>query len=120
MNYQIEGLTLAVNRMDEMLSFYKAVFNLEFDEMEMHGFKLYQTKWGDLSLLFCPAQLAQNTATQNRHQFDIIVSDLDAVIDAAKANHGELMHEPTETGGVKSVGVYYPDRNSMVFKQLQA
>lgn len=118
MNYQLEGLTLAVTRMEEMLSFYKAVFGLEFEEMEMHGFKLYKTNWADLSLLFCPAQLAQNTASQNRHQFDIIVSDLDTMIEAAKTHHGELMSEPAEAGGVRSVGIYDPDRNSMVFKQL--
>ncbi len=118
MNYQLEGLTLAVTRMDDMLAFYKGVFGLEFEAQEMHGFKLYKTEWANLSLLFCPASLAQNTATQNRHQFDIIVSDLDEVVKAAKANHGELMHEPTDMGGVKSVGIYDPDRNSMVFKQL--
>jgi len=118
MKYHIEGLTLAVTHMEEMLSFYKAVFNLEFEAQEMHGFTLYKTQWADLSLLFCPASLAQNTATQNRHQFDIIVSDLEAVMATAKANHGELMQEPAEMEGVKSVGIYDPDRNSMVFKQL--
>lgn len=118
MKYQIEGLTLAVTRMEEMLAFYKAVFNLEFDAQEMQSFTLYKTQWAGYSLLFCPASLAQNTATQNRHQFDLIVSDLDAVINAAKANHGELMQAPVQMDGVKSAGIYDPDRNSMVFKQL--
>lgn len=117
MSYQIEGLTIAVNHMEEMCGFYNALFGIEFQKQEMHGFELYQGKWGEMNLLFCPANLAQNTAKQNRHQFDIIVDDLDETIQLAKANGGELMNDPQSNEWGLSVGIYDPDHNSMVFKQ---
>lgn len=117
MNYQIEGLTIAITDMPKMLDFYTAVFGINFIEQEMYGAKLYAGQWAELKLLFCPASLAQNTAEQNRHQFDIMVDDLDQVLQAAKAHGGQMMSHVTEEGGFRSVGVYDPDHNSMVFKQ---
>ena len=116
MHYQIEGLTMAVTKMDEMIAFYSAVFSIEFQAREMYGRILYSTSWGRLQLLFCPADLAGNTAEQNRHQFDIVVTDLDAVIKNALANGGELMGEPTEDQNTRTASIYDPDRNSIVFK----
>ncbi len=118
-DYQIEGMTLAVTKMDEMLDFYSSVFNIDFEENEMYGTKLYSGNWGDMKLLFCPAEIARNTADQNRHQFDVIVSDLKALIGTVKAHGGTLMGEITENDQALSVGVYDPDNNSIVFKELR-
>lgn len=117
MSYQIEGLTVAVTDMFKMLKFYSAVFGIAFTEQEMHGYQLYAGQWGDMKLLFCPAALAQNSAEQNRHQFDVIVDDLDHALQAAKSNGGQMMNRITEEGGYRSVAVYDPDSNSMVLKQ---
>jgi len=118
-DYQFEGMTMAVTNMDAMLTFYKSVFNVEFEEQEMYGTKLYQGKWGQLNLLFCPAHIAQNTAKQNRHQFDFVVDDLDELIKQVELAGGELMGEITEDEGGRSIGVYDPDRNSILFKQYK-
>lgn len=117
MTYQIEGLTIAVTDMPKMLDFYRAVFDISFTEQAMYGAELYSGQWGDMKLLLCPAELAQNTAEQNRHQFDILVDDLDMVLQVAKSHGGQMMSHVTEDGGFRSVGLYDPDRNSMVFKQ---
>ena len=66
---------MAITNMQKMLAFYSNVFQIEFTEKEMYGSHLYSGIWGELNLLFCPAEIAQNTAEQNRHQFDIEVSD---------------------------------------------
>jgi predicted enzyme related to lactoylglutathione lyase len=118
MSFQITGLTIAVTRMEAMLAFYSSVFGIKFQAKEMYGSTLYSGRWGQLELLFCPAEIAQNTATQNRHQFDIVVSDLDKTIQDAISNGGEMMSDIQIEGKTKSVGIYDPDRNSMTFKQI--
>lgn len=117
MSYQIEGMTIAVTDMPKMLDFYTTVFGISFAEQDMYGSKLYAGQWGALKLLLCPAELAENTAEQNRHQFDIVVPDLDRLLQIAKSHGGQMMSHVTEDGGFRSVGLYDPDHNSMVFKQ---
>ena len=116
---QIEGMTMVITHMDEMLRFYTSLFQISFEEKDMFNTKLYAGKWGDLKLLFCPAAFAQNTATQNRHQFDIVVNDLASSIDVVKANGGEIMGEIAETDRELSVGMYDPDINSITLKQYK-
>lgn len=119
MDYKIEGMTVAITNMEAMLNFYTALFNIKFTQQEMFGTKLYSGQWGELKLLFCPAEIAQNTATQNRHQFDIIVSDIYKAIDIATKNGGKLIGEINKDNHSLSAGVYDPDQNSMTFKQLK-
>lgn len=118
-SYQIEGMTMAITNMDQMLAFYSNVFDVEFKEQELSGFKLYAGKWGGMNLLFCPAELARNRATQNRHQFDVIVPDLDDVIQRASSNGGKSMGDKAEGENEWSIGIYDPDMNSINFKQLK-
>lgn len=117
--YQIEGMTMAITNMEEMLAFYSNVFNIQFVEKKMYESKLYSSRWGGLKLLFCPAEIARNTATQNRHQFDIVVSDLQKIIELTTKHGGQLMGEVVEDESSWSVGVYDPDENSILFKQLK-
>lgn len=117
--YQIEGMTIAITKMDEMLAFYSAVFQISFEEKDMFNTNLYAGKWGNLNLLFCPANIAKNTATQNRHQFDIVVSDLAIIVDLVSKNGGELMGEIAEGDNELSVGIYDPDRNSILLKEYK-
>ena len=95
-NYQIEGMTIAITNMEAMLSFYSNVFNIQFTEKEINGSKLYSGVWGGLNLLFCPAKIAGNTAEQNRHQLDIIVSDLTKTIQLTIKYGGKTMGEIVE------------------------
>ena len=117
--YQIEGMTMAITNMKEMVDFYTNIFNLQFEEKEMYGTKLYAGIWGGLKLLFCPAEIAGNTAKQNRHQFDIIVPDLQQLIELTTKHGGKPMSAIVENEHFWSVGIYDPDENSIVFKQLK-
>ena len=117
--YEIEGMTMAVTNMPQMLDFYSNLFDIEFVEKDMFGSKLYAGKWSGLNLLFCPAEIARNTATQNRHQFDIVVPDLKNTLEEIAKHGGKSMGEMAEDETSWSVGVYDPDGNSILFKQFK-
>ena len=113
------GMTMAITNMQKMLEFYSNVFGLVFEEKDLYNSKLYAARWGELDLLFCPAELAQNSAEQNRHQFDFHVADLSKVIEVAVQSGGSKMAEVVEDDTSLSVGIYDPDRNSILFKELK-
>lgn len=117
-DFKIEGLTLAVTDMEKMLQFYSHVFGIKFARQELGSAVLYAGKWGNMQILFCPAQIAGNTAKQNRHQFDIVTEDLENMFAKVKESGGEMMGSvTTASDGSKSIGIYDPDKNSMVIKQ---
>ncbi|MEO9803478.1 MAG: VOC family protein [Reichenbachiella sp.] len=118
-DYQIEGMTMAVTNMEQMLDFYSNTFGIRFKERKMEDFRLYSGVWGGMNLLFCPAELAGNTATQNRHQFDVVVTDLEEVIKITSKYGGSPMGEKNEDEYTWSIGIYDPDKNSILFKQLK-
>lgn len=118
-DYKIEGLTIAINDMPKMLTFYKNVFEIEFTEQTEFDAKLYTGKWADLTLLFCPAEVAQNKATQNKHQFDIVVRGINEWIRKCRDNGGEPIGEIAIQKDFRSIGIYDPDRNTIVLKEYK-
>lgn len=117
--FKIEGLTMAITNMEQMLSFYCNVFQIQFKEKEMYESRLYSGVWGGLNLLFCPAEIAGNTAVQNRHQFDIVVSNIKNIIKVTSKYGGKTMGGIVEDELSLSIGIYDPDNNSILFKQLK-
>jgi predicted enzyme related to lactoylglutathione lyase len=117
-NQRIKGFTIAVFNMDAMIQFYTQVFGISFRKENMFDATLYKCIWDGLEVLFCPAELAQNTSNQNRHQFDIIVEDLEIAILKVLSNEGKLISKIKEGSIYKSIGVKDPDNNSLVLKQI--
>lgn len=113
----ITGMTIAVNEMDKMVKFYSQVLNLAFEEVEMYGSQLFKTQIDSIEILFCPAQIAQNTAKQNRHQLELEVQNLTEVLVEVEKYHGSIMGEPAESEEYLQVGIKDPDNNSLVLKQ---
>ncbi|MEM7486092.1 MAG: hypothetical protein AAF348_12865 [Bacteroidota bacterium] len=111
------GFTLAVVKMDDMLDFYSRVFKISFNRIQRFNTKMYQGNWDSLELLFCPAHLANNKAEQNRHQFNVIVDDIQKSINLVTANNGILIGEISKDESFLSIGCYDPDKNSIVLKQ---
>jgi predicted enzyme related to lactoylglutathione lyase len=72
-----------------------------------------------LNLLICPAEFAQNTAQQTRHQLDIAVTDFDLIIENVQQFGGSLLGEVTVQDGIRSVGILDPDKNSMIIMEAQ-
>ncbi len=115
---KVEGMTLAVFKMDPMLKFYSNIFGVEFEGKEMYGGKLYLGKIGSHKLLFCPAEIAQNKSEQNRHQLDIIVNNLDEKTREVTELGGLLMGDISEIDGIRQAGISDPDGNTLVLKEL--
>ena len=115
--HTLVGITMAINNMKEMLEFYSNVFDITFEKRPMFGSELYFGQWNDIQLVFCPAVIAQNTATQNKHQLDIEVHDLQAVIGDIEKHGGQVMGNIVSDKRSESVGIYDPDGNSILFKQ---
>ncbi|WP_420317964.1 VOC family protein [Ekhidna sp.] len=115
---KIIGMTIAVTDMHKMVAFYSKVFHLVFEEIEMYESKLSKTQIDAIELLFCPAEIARNTAKQNRHQLEFEVEDLDHTISLVKMNDGTVMGEPSKDSYFVQVGIKDPDNNSIVIKQV--
>lgn len=118
MTYQIQGMTLFVNDMEAMLDFYMNVFEITFIEKKVHETNLYSGVWSGLNILLCPAELTKVTANQNRHQFDIIVEDIQLFIKKAEKFGGKIIGNIVENHHSKSVGMYDPDGNSILFIEM--
>ena len=117
--YEVTGLTLAVDSMDLMLDFYTNVFNVNFVNLNKMDAKLYQGKWGDLLLLLCPADLAEIEVKENRHQFNLNVNDLDQAVELVLANGGTVKKEGKAIPGIRAVTVFDPDGNSIVLRVFE-
>lgn len=115
----INGFTLAIVNMNPMLTFYSDVFGIQFTPTEVAGYTLYNGAWNDLNVQFCPAALANNSAKQNRHQLTIEVNNLKEILKMIEEKGGKLMGEVTEDEKEISIGIYDPDNNSMVLKQVK-
>lgn len=83
----------------------------------MYESNLYFGTWGELNLLFCPAEIAKNTVIQKRYQFDILVADLNKIIELTTKFGGKPIGEIVEDEYSWSLGIYDPNKNPMLFKQ---
>ncbi|WP_462247920.1 VOC family protein [Ekhidna sp.] len=115
---KITGMTLAVFKMQEMVKFYSQVFQIQFEELSMFDSKLYKTSLGDLDILFCPAELAQNTSTQNRHQLNFTINNLEDISKEIATLDGEIMGDVQNDGSSIRVGIKDPDKNTIELIQL--
>ena len=118
MQYKIQGLTMSITNMEAMLDFYMNVFHMTFVEKKINGNYLYSTTWSGLDLLFIPAELTKIQANQNRHQIDVVVDSIESVIEVALQYGGQIIGKLVEDESSKSVGIYDPDGNSILFVQM--
>ncbi len=115
----ISGFTLAVFDMDKMLSFYGEVFDIQFTSAEIYGYTVYNGDWNDMTIQLCPAELARNETKQNRHQLTIEVSNIRQIVEEVEGKGGSLLGDIMESEREVSIGIYDPDNNSLVLKQLK-
>ncbi len=115
--HELNGITLAVTNMEAMVLFYQKLFGVDFRAVKKSGIEVFSGEWLSSPLFLCPAKTAGNTAEQNRHQFELLVDDLDDMIDKVVSLGGEIMHDPIVKGALRKVSIYDPDRNSMVLME---
>lgn len=113
----ISGMTIAVTQMHEMVDFYHNVLKLEFEEVNMFGATLFKAQLGAIEILFCPAELAQNTAKQNRHQLNFEIDDLAQTLTDVLKYGGQIMGDQQKDESFIQIGIKDPDNNSLVLKQ---
>ncbi len=114
---ELSGLTIAVTNTTEMLRFYEKVFNCNFKEEKAGGSRLYKTKLAGISTVFCPNELANVDARQNRQQFEFDVPDLSKIRELVKNNGGRIRNHAATSGVNRQFSVIDPDGNTIIFVQ---
>ena len=118
-NPTIEGMSMAISKVDPMLAFYTHIFNIKFEKRQGFDTVMYFAKWRGLKLLFVPVQLAgeEGALVQNKHQFDVIVPDIDQLISRVNRYGGKITGALIDDGIQKTVHAKDPDGNTFIFKQ---
>lgn len=117
--YEMTGMTMAVDSIDLMRDFYANVFDVNFVALNKMNTTLYQGNWGNLLLLLCPAEIAEIDAAVNRHQFNLDVNDIDKAVELVQANGGTIRKAEKSTPGMRVVTVFDPDGNSIVLTEFK-
>ena len=118
-NPTIEGMSMAISNVQPMLDFYSNIFKIKFEKRNGFDTTMYFAKWRGLKLLFVPTKLAgeEGSKIQNKHQFDIIVPDINLLISSAKRYGGKITGALIDDGIQKTIHVKDPDGNTFIFKQ---
>jgi predicted enzyme related to lactoylglutathione lyase len=114
---RISQITVAVNDAEAMRNFYEKVFQCTFRSFELQGHTLYSGTFAGIDLVLCPNEIPGVVAEQNRHQFDIVVPDLEKALENVKAAGGKMMDEVQITERSKVASIIDPDGNTMVLIQ---
>jgi len=115
----IEGMSMAINKVQPMLDFYSHIFNIKFEKRQGFDTEMYFAKWRGLKLLFVPVVLAgeEGAVVQNKHQFDVIVQDMDQLISRVNRYGGKVTGALIDDGIQKTIHAKDPDGNTFIFKQ---
>lgn len=115
---RLTQITLAAFDVHEMVHFYSAVFDCDFQEFEAFGAKLYKGSLADFDLLICPNRIAGIQAEQNRHQLKFSVRNIVRTMEFALEAGGTVLNEITEDHqGFRIAAVRDPDGNTLEFEQ---
>ena len=114
---QIRQITLAVVHEVRMETFYSQLFEIDFSPEETDNYKVVSGEWNGITLTFCPAEIAGNSAKQNRHQLHIQVKDVDEFFEQALKLGAIIIERPVSLEGMRSGSLMDPDGTSMVICQ---
>lgn len=118
MDIRMDRITLAVEHIPEMVTFYNTVFNARLIPIGSSAdAPFHRGKLAGTELLFCPNSIAQVDARQNRHQLRFVVDDLEGIIAQAAAAGGRSRNDIHANTHMKSAAVEDPDGNTIEFIQ---
>lgn len=112
-NLNLTGITIAVNKLKQMVRFYNNVFKTELKPFDAYGMQLYEGKLAGIKLVFCPNEISGVKAEQNRHQFSFVVSDLEETMKAVINSGGQKLDKILEKEDEKVVAILDPDNNTI-------
>lgn len=120
MDYRIEAMCLAADKIEAMRDFYAGVFGVEFTAHDVEGQQLYAGTFAGMELALVPADLSGVTVGQNPTHYDVYVSDIHEGIDLVKRHGGRTNEQLGEDEHEIAIGIFDPDGNFMVFKQRKS
>lgn len=114
----VDGITIAVTNIQQMLAFYNAVFDANLEPtVEIGDNQFYAGTLAGLKLTFCPNAIAGVIAEQNRQQFRFSVDDLESMMQKGQAHHGTVVNPIEVYKGAKVSSLADPDGNTIEFVQ---
>lgn len=118
---ELNGLTIAVTNMEQMVKFYNAVFSANLKPtVNIGDNQFYGGTLAGVQLTLCPNEIAGVVAEQNRQQFRFQVDDIETVMANGKANHGTEINPIDEYKGAKVASLADPDGNTIEFVQPES
>ncbi len=121
MDIRMDRITLAVERIPEMVAFYNRVFNARLIPIGSSAdAPFHRGKLAGTELLFCPNSIAHVDARQNRHQLRFVVDDLEGILAQTAAAGGRSRDEIHGNLQMKAAAVEDPDGNTIEFIQYLA
>jgi predicted enzyme related to lactoylglutathione lyase len=113
MTPRLVHFTLASDHLKDSAGFYREVFGATLEPVEVGGETLYCGELGGLTLVLCPASMAEVVANRSRHQLRFEVDDVEAASDRAVEHRGRI-HTPVERHNGRLYAVVCdPDNNTI-------
>ena len=97
MTIQLTKMTLATTRTVEMVRFYDALFETQFQAQEIQGATFYNGTLAGIPILICPNEVARVEAEQSRHQLAVRVADLKSLLGQVESAGGLIETPITES-----------------------
>lgn len=110
---EINRIIFAVNDIEKMVQFYNTA--LDANLMQIGDTPFYIGKLADIELLMCPGNIAGVRAEQNRHQFRILVQNIEQIMTAVQNAGGEQINDIQTENDARLCSIRDPEGNTMEF-----
>jgi predicted enzyme related to lactoylglutathione lyase len=115
MTPRLVHFTLASDHLEDSVEFYREVFGATLEPVEAVGETLYRGELGGLTVVLCPACMAEVVANRSRHQLRFEVEDVERFVARAVEHRGRV-HTPVERHNGRLYAVVCdPDNNTIEF-----
>lgn len=115
---KISELVIACFNLEGMLTFYKNVFSILFEEIKIPQGTIYNGFIDEIQITLCPADMAGIEAKDNRHQLTILVDDIKKTLDSTISYNGSVMQELVGSKDFLRATIRDIDGNSIILKQV--
>jgi predicted enzyme related to lactoylglutathione lyase len=117
LNINFSSVTIAVNKMAEMVYFYDNMFNTNMLPFEDYGTIFYEGNLAGLKIVFCPSEVSGIVSEKNKHQFNFVTNNIAEVLSLASESGGKQKGEIVPAINKIIVAVTDPDGNTLEFMQ---
>ncbi|HLT21356.1 MAG TPA: VOC family protein [Thermomicrobiales bacterium] len=108
-------MTLASERVDASMHFYRSVFGQEFVPVRLGDVTLYRGSIAGMGMVICPSGMAAVHANRSRHQLQFQVENVEQLIERCEAAGGKVHTPLMDHNGRDYAVVCDPDNNTIEF-----